>query len=62
MAMNAKRGYARKHMDDDGSWELVVGKSGEPEKVRRFKGSPEEADAALLEFYRETFQGGQKLQ
>ena len=55
MEMKAKRGFARKDKQEDGSWLLTVGLSGEEDKTKVFEGTEEEADNELLAFYRESF-------
>lgn len=52
----AKRGFARKTRQEDGTWLLTVGKTGEEDRTRTFEGTEDEADQALLAFYRESFQ------
>ena len=51
----AKRGFARKDRNEDGSWLLTVGLTGEQDVTKSFEGTAEEADNELLVMYKETF-------
>ena len=51
----AKRGFARKEKQEDGSWILTIGKSGEEDIVKTFQGTAEEADDELLVMYKNSF-------
>ena len=47
----AKRGFARKTQQEDGTWLLTVGKSDEEDQTKVFSGTADEADQELLKFY-----------
>ena len=51
----AKRGFARKELQEDGLWLLTIGKSGEEDITKMFEGTAEEADDELLEMYKASF-------
>ena len=52
---SAKRGFARKDKNEDGSWLLTVGLTGEEDVTKNFEGTAEEADNELLKMFNENF-------